>query len=87
MGSPLDGRLLPSLSRGYLLRAAAGTGWRVRVASFSLEDVHRAVAIVLTSTLRGPHPGVLGAKLPTADSVSVSRTLAGLFAPALPVSP
>jgi para-aminobenzoate synthetase/4-amino-4-deoxychorismate lyase len=56
---PLDGRILPSVSRARLLRAAEACGLQVSVAPFTLERMRGAEAILLTSSLRGPHPGEL----------------------------
>jgi para-aminobenzoate synthetase/4-amino-4-deoxychorismate lyase len=59
LAPPLDGRLLPSISRARTLRLAAAAGWRVELAPISVADLERAEAIVLCSSLRGPHPGWL----------------------------
>ncbi|HEY8764524.1 MAG TPA: chorismate-binding protein, partial [Solirubrobacteraceae bacterium] len=56
---PLDGRLLPSVSRERLLKTAAAAGLQVTVGPFTLERMRAADAILLTSSLRGPHPGEL----------------------------
>ena len=50
---PLDGRILPSLSRATLEHQSR---------RLTLEDLSAAEAIVLTSALRGRHPGVLACK-------------------------
>jgi para-aminobenzoate synthetase/4-amino-4-deoxychorismate lyase len=64
---PLDGRLLPSLSRERLLHAASRAGWEVCLRELSLSELASADAIVLTSSLRGPHPASLaGRPLPRA---------------------
>jgi para-aminobenzoate synthetase/4-amino-4-deoxychorismate lyase len=56
---PLDGRLLASVSRDQALRAAHARGRSVVIARITLDDVRAAKAIILTSSLRGPHPGAL----------------------------
>jgi len=53
---PLDGRILPSVSRQRLLET---TPLDVVIESFTLDRARSADAIVLTSALRGPHPGRL----------------------------
>jgi para-aminobenzoate synthetase/4-amino-4-deoxychorismate lyase len=56
---PLDGRILPSVSRRRALDDAVAAGLRVRIEPVSLHRARAADAVVLTSALRGPHPGVL----------------------------
>jgi para-aminobenzoate synthetase/4-amino-4-deoxychorismate lyase len=56
---PLDGRILPSISRAALLTAAPRAGLEVRLAGFDLAEARAADAILLCSSLRGPHPGLL----------------------------
>ncbi|MEA2158698.1 MAG: para-aminobenzoate synthetase / 4-amino-4-deoxychorismate lyase, partial [Solirubrobacteraceae bacterium] len=68
---PLDGRLLPSVSRERLLESAAAAGMPVTVAPFTLERMRAADAILLTSSLRGPHPG----ELPGGPDTELAREL------------
>jgi para-aminobenzoate synthetase / 4-amino-4-deoxychorismate lyase len=56
---PLDGRLLPSISRAHLLARAAQAGWHIDIRTITVQDLIGADAIILTSSLRGPHPGHL----------------------------
>jgi para-aminobenzoate synthetase / 4-amino-4-deoxychorismate lyase len=57
---PLDGRILPSVSRAQLLTDGARVGYEVQIETFTLRDVRAADALILTSALRGAHPGALG---------------------------
>jgi anthranilate/para-aminobenzoate synthase component I/branched-subunit amino acid aminotransferase/4-amino-4-deoxychorismate lyase len=68
---PLDGRILPSVSRRRALDDAVAAGLRVRVEPFTLARAAAADAIVLTSALRGPHPGVLAGGPPAAATDAV----------------
>jgi para-aminobenzoate synthetase/4-amino-4-deoxychorismate lyase len=68
---PLDGRILPSVSRERLLKTAAAAGMAVTVAPFTLERMRAADAILLTSSLRGAHPG----ELPCAPVTQLAREL------------
>jgi para-aminobenzoate synthetase/4-amino-4-deoxychorismate lyase len=52
---PLDGRLLPSVSRARMLEAS---DLRTVVEPFTLERARRADTVVLTSALRGRHPAL-----------------------------
>jgi para-aminobenzoate synthetase/4-amino-4-deoxychorismate lyase len=54
-----DGRLLPSLSRAKVMRAAPAAGLTTFTRPFTLADARAADAIILASSLRGPHPGIL----------------------------
>jgi para-aminobenzoate synthetase/4-amino-4-deoxychorismate lyase len=56
---PLDGRILPSISRAELVADARDSGCDVRVERFTLADIRAGHALILTSSLRGPHPGDL----------------------------
>ena len=56
---PLDGRILPSVSRRRALDDAVAAGLRVCIEPVTLQRARAADAVVLTSALRGPHPGVL----------------------------
>ena len=71
----LDGRLLASISRAHALAAARATGFRVQTAHLTLDDLHDADGIILTSSVRGPHPAVLGGGDPPALCERVCRTL------------
>jgi para-aminobenzoate synthetase/4-amino-4-deoxychorismate lyase len=53
---PLDGRLLPSVSRAAMLES---TDLRTIVEPFTLERARRADTVLLTSALRGSHPALL----------------------------
>jgi para-aminobenzoate synthetase/4-amino-4-deoxychorismate lyase len=68
---PLDGRILPSVSRARLLATAGAAGMGVRIASFTVEQMRAADAILLSSSLRGPHPGAL----PGAPATELAREL------------
>ncbi len=80
---PLDGRQLPSLSRGRMLAAAPAAGLRVRTETVTLERAQRAAAVLLTSTLRGPHPGALphgpppDAATPFAERLGIASRVPG----------
>lgn len=56
LAPPLDGRILPSLSRARVLAAAGGA---VRIESFTLDRARHADAVLLSSSLRGLHVGLL----------------------------
>jgi para-aminobenzoate synthetase / 4-amino-4-deoxychorismate lyase len=56
---PLDGRLLASISRAHLLAFADQAGWNIEIRAITIQDLATADAIILTSSLRGPHPGRL----------------------------
>ena len=53
---PLDGRLLPSISRAAMLE---GTNLRTVVEPFTLDRARHADSVLLTSALRGPHRALL----------------------------
>jgi para-aminobenzoate synthetase/4-amino-4-deoxychorismate lyase len=72
----LDARRLPSLSRGRTLRAAAAAGFEVAFAPLTLARLRAADAIVLTSALRGPHPGLLAGARDSTESARLCRRLA-----------
>jgi para-aminobenzoate synthetase/4-amino-4-deoxychorismate lyase len=56
---PLDGRQLPSVSRMRIAWMALDEGLIVTQAPITLPEALRADAVLLGSSLRGPHPGVL----------------------------
>jgi para-aminobenzoate synthetase/4-amino-4-deoxychorismate lyase len=56
---PLDGRLLASVSRHHTLEAGRRAGRRVVIRPITIDQLRAADAIILTSSLRGPHPGML----------------------------
>jgi para-aminobenzoate synthetase/4-amino-4-deoxychorismate lyase len=72
---PLDGRILDSLSRRRLLAAARRASLPVTIRSFTVEDARRAEAVLLTSSLRGPHPGVLPGAAPTQSTSALCAQL------------
>jgi para-aminobenzoate synthetase/4-amino-4-deoxychorismate lyase len=72
---PLDGRLLPSVSRELALRAARRAGFETRVAGFTLAEARAARGLVLTSSLRGAHPGVLASGPAPAASAVICEAL------------
>jgi para-aminobenzoate synthetase/4-amino-4-deoxychorismate lyase len=80
---PLDGRQLPSISRRRLLEAVADGGWEIEVESFSLADTAAAEAIILTSSLRGPHLGTLPGATPARLAGSVLERLREAWAQTL----
>jgi para-aminobenzoate synthetase/4-amino-4-deoxychorismate lyase len=53
---PQDGRALPSISQATVLKA---TTLPISHEPVTLERARRAAALILTSALRGPHPGLL----------------------------
>jgi para-aminobenzoate synthetase / 4-amino-4-deoxychorismate lyase len=73
---PLDGRLLPSVSRRRTLLAARTIGLRVLLEPFTLERARAADAVLLTSALRGPHPGELPGGPPAGAAERVCEWLA-----------
>jgi para-aminobenzoate synthetase / 4-amino-4-deoxychorismate lyase len=77
---PLDGRLLPSISRSRVLRGARAIGLDVVVRSVRLDEVSRADGIVLTSSLRGPHAGALSGSRMSAAGRAVLEALRGVWA-------
>jgi para-aminobenzoate synthetase/4-amino-4-deoxychorismate lyase len=74
---PLDGRILPSVSRARLLIAAEACALKVSLASFTLERMRGADAVLLTSSLRGPHPGELPGSRTTRLALELSARLGG----------
>jgi len=70
---PLDGRLLPSVSRQRTLHDARAAGLRVVLEPFTLDRARAADAVVLTSALRGPHPGALPGGPPVAAAEPVCK--------------
>jgi para-aminobenzoate synthetase / 4-amino-4-deoxychorismate lyase len=76
---PLDGRVLPSVSRLRALQLAPAAGLTVKIEPFTLQRARRAHAVVLTSALRGPHPGVLTGGPP----VTASATICARWLPAM----
>lgn len=76
LAPPLDGRMLPSVSRERLLNAATAAGLQVSVAPFTLERMRGAAGVVLTSSLRGPHAGELAGGPGTAVAEKLSTRLA-----------
>jgi para-aminobenzoate synthetase/4-amino-4-deoxychorismate lyase len=73
---PLDGRLLPSLSRERTLRVAPTVGLRVASEPLTLERARAADAVLLTSALRGAHPGELPGGPPAGAAERVCEWLA-----------
>jgi para-aminobenzoate synthetase / 4-amino-4-deoxychorismate lyase len=75
---PLDGRILASVSRRRLLDAArhASLALAVAVRSFTLGEMRRADAVLLSSSLRGPHPGLLPGATPTRFAGTLCAQLA-----------
>jgi para-aminobenzoate synthetase/4-amino-4-deoxychorismate lyase len=72
---PLDGRILPSISRTQLWADAVRAGYEVRTEPFTLRDVWAADGLILTSALRGAHPGVLRNARSRDRTASLWRTL------------
>lgn len=73
---PLDGRLLPSISRAHLLACADRAGWNIEIRTITVRDLTRADAIILTSSLRGPHLGRLGRHPPDEHAGRICEALA-----------
>ncbi len=73
---PLDGRILPSISRTRLVESAGRLGLDVSTRSFSLRQAREADALILTSSLRGPHPGILAGGPPPDRALALCEELA-----------
>jgi para-aminobenzoate synthetase/4-amino-4-deoxychorismate lyase len=71
----IDGRLLPSLSRERLLRAAGRAGWETCLRDISIDELASADAIVLTSSLRGPHPARLTGQPSPPQAIQICEAL------------
>jgi para-aminobenzoate synthetase/4-amino-4-deoxychorismate lyase len=93
---PLDGRILPGITRARVLGAAARLGIPVTVEPLSLERLHRAEEILVSGSLGGVELAQLGgvelaplgeaelAQLrgrPGPDAASVGARLAAMLAP------
>jgi para-aminobenzoate synthetase/4-amino-4-deoxychorismate lyase len=76
----LDGRQLPSLSRQRLLRAVMERDWPVWIRSIELDELAEATAIILTSSLRGPHLAVLDGADPGRADPAICGELQRLWA-------
>jgi para-aminobenzoate synthetase/4-amino-4-deoxychorismate lyase len=76
LAPPIDRRRLDSISRRAVLDGAAARGIPVVAARVTLSDALAADAIVLTSSLRGPHPGLLEGGPPAAASAAACVLLA-----------
>jgi para-aminobenzoate synthetase/4-amino-4-deoxychorismate lyase len=59
IAAPRDARTLPSISRGHVLRAARRIGIDTIVEPFDVDQALHADALILTSSLRGAHVGIL----------------------------
>ena len=77
---PLDGRLLPSVSREAALHAARSAGLDVAIEPVTLDRALAADALALTSALRGPHAGVLPHGPRARASEAICRRLAAAAA-------
>ena len=53
---PLDGRILPGITRGRVIEAAESSGVAVREESLSREDLLAADEVLLTGSVRGIEP-------------------------------
>jgi para-aminobenzoate synthetase/4-amino-4-deoxychorismate lyase len=73
---PLDGRILDSLSRRRVLDAAGRASLPVSVRSFTLDEARQADAVLLSSSLRGPHPGLLPGGPPERAAAELCARLA-----------
>jgi para-aminobenzoate synthetase / 4-amino-4-deoxychorismate lyase len=73
---PIDGRILDSLSRRQLLDAARHASLPVSVRSFTLDEARQADAVLLSSSLRGPHPGLLPGGPPASSAAELCAQLA-----------
>jgi para-aminobenzoate synthetase/4-amino-4-deoxychorismate lyase len=76
VATPIDRRRLDSVSRRRALDAARAIGLAVEVRAFTLAHAREADAIVLTSSLRGPHPGSLPGGPPADAAATVCSRLA-----------
>ena len=76
---PEDGRVLPSISAAHVLGTAHEIGLRPVRRRFTLADALAADAVVLTSSLRGPHPGVIAGGPPAAGTAGVCELLLQRF--------
>lgn len=79
---PLDGRVLDSISRRQWLAVAQTLGLRTIVRPFTLAQARGADALILTSSLRPPHPGLLEG----GPSAQTSQELCDALARAGPLS-
>jgi branched-subunit amino acid aminotransferase/4-amino-4-deoxychorismate lyase len=76
VATPIDRRRLDSVSRRRTLDAARAIGLTVEVRAFTLAHARAADAIVLTSSLRGPHPGILPGGPPAEAAAALCVKLA-----------
>jgi para-aminobenzoate synthetase / 4-amino-4-deoxychorismate lyase len=72
---PLDGRQLPSVSRTRIAWMALDEGLTVTQAPITLPDALAADGVLLGSSLRGPHPGVLEGGPSAERSEAICRRL------------
>ena len=73
--APLDGRLLPGVTRARLLARAAALGLEAREEPLTLGALRSAPALLLTSSLRGAVPALL-ADAPRHDARPAVRAIA-----------
>jgi para-aminobenzoate synthetase / 4-amino-4-deoxychorismate lyase len=76
---PADGRILPGVTRGRVLRAARASGLAVRIEPVALERVARAREAWLSGALRGLEPVAACDGRPLAGDRAVGRGLAALL--------
>ena len=76
IAAPLDGRILDSLSRRRLLGAAERAGLAIEIRRFSLDEARTADAVLLSSSLRGAHPGRLAGGPPASAAARLCARLA-----------
>jgi para-aminobenzoate synthetase/4-amino-4-deoxychorismate lyase len=72
---PIDGRMLPSISRTQLLADAVRAGHEVRTEAFTLADIRAGDGLILSSSLRGPHVGLLDGTRPDGATAALCERL------------
>ncbi|HET6508466.1 MAG TPA: aminodeoxychorismate synthase component I [Baekduia sp.] len=76
---PLDGRVLPGVTRGRVIALADRLGLRVHERPLALAELRAAHGVLLTGALRGPQPVEALDGVPLAAPDDRLRTLAGRF--------
>jgi para-aminobenzoate synthetase/4-amino-4-deoxychorismate lyase len=78
---PLDGRILPGVTRARVLEGAARLGMTIAVEPLSLARLERAKEILVTGSLGGVEPAYLGGRA-VPRSATVGAQLAATLTPA-----
>lgn len=79
---PLDGRILPGITRAQVLETAAALGIEVEEAELSRDDLLAAEEVFLTGSVRGVEPAALLDDTPLPEGGELTRRLAGSLRPA-----